>query len=56
MKEKPRKVTAKELLEIFDVEEIWQIDPLNMGWCKDGCTKWYTYETPDGEVVYWVKH
>lgn len=53
---KMRKVSIRELLRLFDVDEIWELEPLNMGWMADGVTRWYSYETPDGEVVYWVKH
>lgn len=56
MKDKPRKVTMRELLDIFDVDGFWEIEPINMGWCKDGCTRWYLYCTPDDKEVYYVKH
>ena len=32
------------------------IEVENMGWCKDGCTRWYTFEDYDGEPCIYFKH
>lgn len=28
----------------------------NMGWCKDGVTRWYHFTSVDGEPAYTLKH
>ena len=28
----------------------------NMGWCKDGVTRWYHFESADGKPCYTLKY
>lgn len=32
------------------------VDVENMGWCKDGVTRWYTFENADGNPAIYFKY
>lgn len=32
------------------------VDVENMGWCKDGVTRWYTFTDENGEPAIYFKH
>ena len=32
------------------------VDVENMGWCKDGVTRWYTFTDEDGNPAIYFKH
>lgn len=34
---------------------IYWVEPENMGWCKDGVTRWYTFDGPDGKPCIYFK-
>ena len=33
----------------------WMGEIENMGWCKDGCTRWYHFTAEDGTPCYTLK-
>ena len=37
-------------------EEWWQVEYDNMGWCRDGVTRWYWFEAEDGTPCYTLKY
>lgn len=38
-----------------DKYEFWLISLENMGFCKDGVTRWYWFEAENGEKCYTLK-
>ena len=32
------------------------VDVENMGWCRDGCTRWYHFTKRDGQPAVYYKH
>lgn len=48
--------------EQFDAEMLGVLTPTqcidweNMGWCKDGVTRWYHFTAEDGTPCYTLKH
>jgi len=42
--------------KIAGVDERWQIEIKNMGWCKDGVTRWYWFDAADDTPCYTLKH
>lgn len=50
---------AAEVAGAWDYEtrsyQWWLVEPENMGWCKDGCTKWYHFRAEDGTPCFTLK-
>lgn len=42
--------------EVAGYEEWWQVEIENMGFCKDGVTRWYHFYAEDGTPCYTLKH
>lgn len=42
--------------KVAGVDEWWQIEIENMGWCKDDVTRWYWFDAEDGTPCYTLKH
>ncbi len=45
---KRRKVRFCDAARVAGYEEWWQVPIENMGFCKDGVTRWYFFEAEDG--------
>lgn len=62
MKRKYRVMTIDEIREISiygDDESLGicaLVDVLDMGWCKDGKTRWYTFFDENGKIAIYFKH
>lgn len=55
MYSKRKYVPFNEAAKVAGYDEWWEIEPENMGWCKDGCTRWYHFIAEDGTPCYTLK-
>ena len=53
---KRRFVSFSEAAKIAGYEEWWQVEYDNMGFCKDGVTRWYYFDAEDGTPCYTLKY
>ena len=51
---KRRFVSFSEAAKI--AEDWWQVEYDNMGFCKDGVTRWYYFDAEDGTPCYTLKY
>lgn len=45
---KRRKVSICDAAKVAGYDEWWQVPIENMGFCRDGVTRWYFFEAEDG--------
>ena len=48
-------VRFKDAAAVAGYEEWWQVEYQNMGFCKDGVTRWYWFDAEDGTPCYTVQ-
>ncbi len=51
-----RVVNITDAPKVAGVDKWWQIEIENMGWCKDGTTRWYHFYAEDGTPCVTYKH
>lgn len=53
--EQIRKEASMDYNEAEKVGILGLVDVDDMGWCKDGVTRWYTFTNTDGEPAIYFK-
>lgn len=48
-------VRFKDAATVAGCEERWQVEYDNMGFCKDGVTRWYYFDAEDGTPCYTLR-
>lgn len=52
---KRRFVPIWKVAEVAGYDELWMVEWENMGWCKDGVTRWYHFDDENGNPCYTLK-
>ena len=55
-KMKRQYVRFAEAAKVAGYDEWWEVEYENMGFCKDGVTRWYWFDAEDGTPCYTLKH
>ena len=48
-------VSFSEAAKVAGYEEWWQVEYDNMGWCRDGVTRWYWFDAEAGTPCFTLK-
>ena len=49
-------VRFAEAAKVAGYDEWWEVEYENMGFCKDGVTRWYWFDAEDGTPCYTLKY
>lgn len=49
-------VNFRDAAKVAGYDEWWEVECENMGFCKDGVTRWYHFSAVDGTPCYTLKY
>lgn len=55
-KDRRKYVPFSDAAKASGFSEWWEVEYENMGWCADGCTRWYHFDAEDGTPCYTLKY